>query len=642
MENILFCVSLLFLVAALASYIFAFLYKNIKIHTKKHCFFYTGLFLFFADISILNILFPSTAIAILYSIIVAAQMTILSAPYDCLLHQALDIGNTITYLFIILAIATPLAWGSLVVALFPNITRFFRFWIFHCFRNVYLFSALNENSLMLAEDLFKKNPQSLFIFCSSRKKEALDFSEQAYLHGFLLYERSIENFIRSKRCRKKWSYFFISENQDENLEYTKVVAEKSQVDSNSIFYLFSEHEEAPLVLASLEKKGFPVILVNRNRFIAETLVFEHPLFDVINNNEISVLLIGAGKIGKEILKTISWSGQFGEDYKLNITVLDKNADIIEKKFALECLEFLENDYGTKVSISFIKTDIETSELQNHLDTHCANTNYICVCLGNDALNIKTALYLRAYYMRKNVRNSRKPFIAVEVKNSLKNSLVSHFTVPHSKGSGNYNLVPFAANSSVYSTALLESPISAMAMNAHYIYELQRLNGKTTEEEARKSFYLNEVSVRSTRANVIHIKTKLFLLGYEAKPRNECNEYEKQESPKLVAELEERLKEPKTLLRLARIEHDRWNAYMRAEGWCKATKTQQEEAGSRRNDRAKLHACICSWDELDTVDVGIKKSDETFIQELAATAGLKQAVQNMTHLDYVLIKYSARA
>ena len=82
--------------------------------------------------------------------------------------------------------------------------------------------------------------------------------------------------------------------------------------------------------------------------------------------------------------------------------------------------------------------------------------------------------------------------------------------------------------------------------------------------------------------------------------------------------------------------------MRAEGWCKATKTQQEEAGSRRNDRAKLHACICSWDELDTVDVGIKKSDETFIQELAATAGLKQAVQNMTHLDYVLIKYSERA
>ena len=54
---------------------------------------------------------------------------------------------------------------------------------------------------------------------------------------------------------------------------------------------------------------------------------------------------------------------------------------------------------------------------------------------------------------------------------------------------------------------------------------------------------------------------------------------------------ERTEEEKQLLRV--IEHRRWNAYMRTEGYCYSGSTDP----ASRNDLGKLHNCLVPFDEL---------------------------------------------
>ena len=85
------------------------------------------------------------------------------------------------------------------------------------------------------------------------------------------------------------------------------------------------------------------------------MLFNHPLFNEISKEDkiSSILIVGAGKTGCELLKTCLWCGQLGNDYRLEITVIDKNADSVEKTFQLECPEFFNGEY----KISFIQSDV---------------------------------------------------------------------------------------------------------------------------------------------------------------------------------------------------------------------------------------------------------------------------------------------
>ena len=208
--------------------------------------------------------------------------------------------------------------------------------------------------------------------------------------------------------------------------------------------------------------------------------------------------------------------------------------------------------------------------------------------------------------------------------------------------------PFGSWSSIYShDFIVNSAVEQLALNTHAAYEKMFANGPVPEKDIRVSYTHSENNRRSDRANAIHIGYKLFLLGYELKRTSSATAEEIAASRMLAEELLNKLGDAQTVEELKKIEHERWNAFMRSEGWRRATideavKYSAYTSGNHKFIRAKLHPCICSWAELDDVakrfDPNFKYYDEAFIIEMPSVLGLVEDSRiNITKAQYILTK-----
>lgn len=554
----------------------------------------------------------------------AAQMVTLDADFPALFTDVSGsfLGGTV---FLgILCFLTPVVCGGIALTFFDGIAGKFVYRLFRTYVPVYFFSELSENSLYLAKSVQdQRNGRCLCVFCGISESISSELKESAKISRFLLFRKNEANYLNSPDYEQ--IYFELSENQDENLSHTRDLIDSyikrfGEVDYSAIkIFLFSEQEEAPLLLREMDKKGMPVVIVNRHRLVVNNLLFTYPLYNVLSDNAktMSVLIVGAGKVGRELLRTCLWCGQLGSEYQLKITVIDKNASVIKRSMQLECPEFFTGEYN----ISFLEVDATTADFQICLDENCAAANYICVCLDNDEMNIRTALYMRSYYQRKDVLNAETPFISAFVKNSIKNMHVSDIGC-HIKAFGGNNLI--------YSYALIDSELEKLALNVQQIYE----KTGTDKNKILQDYYKDEYGIKSNRANAIHIRYKLFSLGYDMHIASDEELRKKNNDFSLLED---------DVQRLARIEHDRWNAYTRGEGWCRASLEQIEKTknSASKIPNAKLHACLCSWDELDEVSkylhTDYKKYDEDFVRNIPQILGLESSKQNISGVRYVLVK-----
>ena len=506
------------------------------------------------------------------SVMGTAQLITLDIDYGSLIAAA---NGKVLFLLTVSCILTPIVWGSFLLSLFETFSSWIAYQIFHFFVPVYIFSELNENSLVLAENIkSSKSNRCLCVFCDVGENVSSELKEKVKETGCLLFKKSELNYFKSPAFSQ--SFFEISENQDENLSHAKdfilKYTEKYKDQDYSLVkvFLFSEQEETPFVLSSIDKKCLPVILINRNRFIVNDLFFKYPLYKAINKSDktLSLLILGAGKVGQEILKTAVWCSQIGKDYRLKFTVLDKDADRAEQRLRLDCPELFCGEYD----ISFIHSDVACIDFIEKIKSHSPEANYICVCLGNDELNIQTAFQLTIYAHR-NSSKKTFPFIAVQVKDKINS----------------------------------------------YVFVLD---------------YKDEYNVKACRANALHIKYKLFSLGYSMVP------LEKGKENKF---LKEKVFSEENVQTLTKIEHDRWNAYTRSEGWCRASLKQISDAGcnSTKIKDAKLHACLCSWEELDEVskyfNVDYKKFDRDFVENIPRILGMVKDYKTVSDVRYLIEK-----
>lgn len=566
--------------------------------------------------------FHAIGSAITEAIMTTAQMVTLNADYGDLIKDLPPDTKQILILFSIFSILMPIVWGSVLLTLFESFASWCMYQIFSCFVPVYFFSELHEQSLALAKDiLLKNNKKCLCVFCKVSEDTPSEFREEAKSWRCLLFKKSETNYI--KNPARSQTYFELSENWDENLTNSlnlikKYIERYGEVDYSKVkIFLYSEQEEAPLVLDSIDKKGLPAIIINRDRFIANDLLFNHPLFDELSDKKSSVLIVGAGKTGLELLKTCLWCGQLGGDYTLEVTVIDKEADSVKKAFQLECPEFFNGEY----SVSFIQANVAHAECLEMLNAHSLSPNYICVCLGNDEFNIQTSLRLRAYFQRQTIKSGRRPFIATMIRNDTKNRLLSRSTS---------SFTAFGGDNLVYSYSVIDSDFERLALNVHQIY----MEGETDKNKVLRDYYKSEYNIKSDRANALHIRYKLFLLGYDIRPMSDGEKSKCADAFSLSE---------KDIDFLSQVEHDRWNAYTRSEGWCRASLEQitATKNNSSKIPEAKLHACLCSWTELDTVSeyfgIDYKKYDKNFVQKIPKILGISENDSNISGSRYVLVK-----
>ena len=485
-----------------------------------------------------------------------------------------------TLVFSILFVLAPVLTFGFVLSFFKNVSAYKRY-ITHYSSDVYIFSELNEKSLALAKSLHNNNSQKrLFVFTDVFEKEeeqSYELVEEAKELGAICFKKDIITIDFSFHSSKSaLSFFAIGENQSENISQALKIIDKLKYRENTNLYVFSTQVEAEILLANAfenhnDKVEKPISIkvrrVNEVQSLINRNLYENGFEKIFSSayqedgiKKINAVVIGMGQHGTEMTKALSWFCQM-DGYAVEINSFDKDKKAKEKFLSLcpELMAFsgkMDIPGEAKYTISIHSDiDVDTTTFDNIIE-NLPRTTYVFVALGNDEKNISTAVKLRAIFERMKYT----PVIQAVVYNSEKKDALTD--IKNFKGTP-YNIEFIGDMKSSYSEeVILDSDVEEEALKRHMKW------GDESE------FWRYDYNYKSSIASAIHRKMKILceIPGIEKEPKDRTE---------------------KELWNLRILEHCRWNAYMRSEGYCYGGTVEK----SGRNDLAKMHNCLVPFDEL---------------------------------------------
>ena len=437
----------------------------------------------------------------------------------------------------------------------------------------YYMSELNEHSLILAEDILKtdkKNKQIIFFDVQSYDEES-ELIFKAKATGALMFSQDINELAIKKPSNKRIvKCYFIAEDEDENLKdslsfishYNK---KEDYNTSNFQCYVFSRTADSTLLLDNIEKGNIKVRRVNESRNLIINILRNNSIFEnYIEKDgvkEINIMIVGLGQYGKELLKAVCWCGQM-VGYKLTINVFDKRTNlssIIESE-APELIKLIGCTAKGEAQYNIIFHDgIDVLSTEFHQEINkVANTTMAFVLLGDDELNIRSAIRLRELFGRLSLDGKCKlPGIYAAVTNYEKTDIINSIG-----GLKNFKEKPYDINfvgdiRTEYSEEVVEqTELEEKGIKCHLRWS------KTVEDEIQNLALYNKFEYyrKSSMSEVLYSELRRSL-GIELIHDKE-----------LVSD----------------YEHRRWNAYMRTEGYV---------YNKTRDDIAKTHPSLIVFDDL---------------------------------------------
>lgn len=480
------------------------------------------------------------------------------------------------YISTLYVIAPVLLLGSLIAYLMELSSRIRLFFMRVRSREIFVFSEINEKSVLLAEDLNRSRQQKEIccVFAAAPEiieGELYDLVDRAKKCRALMQKNSISELRWIKSMKKKnVNWVMISEDQMLNLQQAIAVNELYKSSHNGAVYVFSEQQEAEMLLDTMEKDKLKIRRVSDRQSIVFKLFTEHPLYDTGENKSIHVLIVGASDIGLECIKTAAWCGQMA-GYKLKITCADNNQAAFEK-LKLSCPELLEA-YDIELRI----TNLDSPELWDLIYENISAT-YIVVARASDDSNSQTAINIRSGYERINF-NGRIPRIHVLIGSPEKSDLVRNLINGQKQ---RYGFTPFGSNQELYrSDVIFNNKWESLA------YEMHNWLGYDAVD-----FDAMEYNRKASIAAVVHMQYKHRSAGVKS-----SQDYARY------------IENPVNLDSQARAEHERWNAYMRSEGYIRASLLEAEQylqaMNNHKNVMALKHSCLIGFDELDKLTEIVK-------------------------------------
>jgi len=444
-------------------------------------------------------------------------------------------------------------------------------------RDIYVFSELNERSLLLARDLKKNDERRAIVFCDvfdTDDEHSAELISSARDIGAILFEKDILG-VGFRRCmRRGLIYFFITGNDStETVKQSLGLIRTYGECESAHLYIFSDDVTGDLLLSGTGKYKMKIRLVNETRSLIQRQLYDEPtaIFDgaVCDGEEklISALIVGLGGYGSEMLKTLTWYCQMN-GYELRINAFDREHDA-ESRLRFECPEILSESYnGVRIpGEAYYKVDIHsgisvgTAEFAERI-RQIGKISFVLVSLGNDKLNVECAVALRTLFERMGI----KPTVRVVVHNV---DLCEHLADLKNYRGQAYDLELIGDIQSSYSErVILQSSIEREALHIH-------CDGYGGSEE---DFYAYEYNYRSSVASALHNRARR-ALGVPGADKNE-EELTETEAQSLMD-----------------LEHRRWNAYMRSIGYV----FSGSEDASSRNDLGKMHHNLVCFDRLNDAD-----------------------------------------
>lgn len=528
-------------------------------------------------------------------------------------ERALYMG--VNYLIVI---AAPLLTSSLILSFVGDTIDRIRYF-FTFTPKCYVFSEANANTIAIAKGIRKTPGRKAIVFCNGKNIDKQLSRQIRNLHGLILYTPCSALKLHSPRQVKAYEINLLSGQEDRNIDLAEsLISQKKQLKNRKLTVnAFVRSTTDVNILESMMKERtsqpdancfMKIRFMNEFGLFCNNLLYQHPLFESLGNRKtISVLIIGCGDLGKEMLKTALWNGQM-EGCALKIRILDKDADLVQQHILAQCPEL------RHYSIEFIKADAQVPTFEEAV-RKCNDATFVCVATGSDALNISTAENVYQIFHRHDPTTT--PPIYTRIRNTTKaNNLSLHSTYLTER-----NIHIFGTVESIYSQCtLFHSEFEKLAFAVHLCYNGQLDADASTYQDALYSFETSAYNRRSSMAVALHIPVKLYQCGFrDFSSLTDISEEQLQQIEKILTD-------PSVVDALARNEHDRWNAFMCSEGYRKADiDTMCKYApifGSHKDKNGYMHPCIVPWEELDAV------------QEAYNSLGI--SVKNFKASDYLIV------
>ena len=478
---------------------------------------------------------------------------------------------------------------------------------------MFIFSEVNERSLHLAKSLEKIKCD--IIFAGSTADSFNGKIENK--HSVILKDEEISELTIKNRKGKDIYFFCISEDEDVSLGHTLDLIERyssaSEAEQEHIhIYQFTKHEDFAVFIDSADKESIDVQCINEYEMLVYNLLDKHPLMKY-GRSGAHVLIHGLSDMNVVALKAVAWCGQMS-NFTLRISVV--GVDMVDRINELRM-----NTPGLftdRYDIRFFDCRTE-KEVIDTIRTDCADANYIIVGEKSDNDTMNLGISLRRLFYMMDTEFSACPPIFCYIKEPSKFSLIKDLATAESnpKRKVNYNLTPFGSLEEVYTyETLISSGLENIAKNVHLAYEEIFSDGEINIKEALKRYNIFEVNKRANRGAALHIRYKLNMLGLDYK---EIVGPEDEELQLKDAYTEEALES------MSVAEHNRWMAFLEAEGWLTAEK---DEVNAYRNSGIsrgrhncpilKMHPYICEYEKLRDLSVELEGKDTTvYDRELIA-------------------------
>lgn len=485
------------------------------------------------------------------------------------LSHGLRVGYSLTGM--VLHVLAPILTFGFVMSFFRNLSSY-RELLFHYRAPLYIFSELNDKALVLAESIKNKDPKGLLIFTDvfeNKEEPIFELCERVRELKGICFRRDIVDINwRMHSAKSEVSLFVIGEDESENIDQAIKLKEAYKADANFRLYIFASGAESEMLFTTAEKDGMRIrrcnpirALINQNLYQEGDVYFRKAIKQENNERLISVVIIGLGQYGMEMLKSLAWFCQM-DGYRVEIHGFDQNPNIGDV-LKMQCPELMSPErngvYGdgeAQYSIAIHSgVDVDTVQFAEELN-RIPCISHVFVALGSDGLNAGKAVDIRMLCERR----KQHPVIQAIVYSPLKSRAMEKITDYRGHP---YDIRFIGDLQRMYSEeVIIDSELENIALQRHL---------KWGEE---REFWAYEFNYRSSVAAAIHMKMRILCKIPGADKRSEdLSEEEKQIIEKL--------------------EHRRWNAYMRSDGYIFSGSTLK----SSRNDLAKMHHDLVSYHRL---------------------------------------------
>ncbi|MBR5272856.1 MAG: hypothetical protein IKU25_05615 [Clostridia bacterium] len=450
----------------------------------------------------------------------------------------------------------PLLAVSFVLSFFKNVSAYVRY-LMSWRREIYVFSRVNERSLALAKDVLADDPMVRIVFTVTSDGVAQVSEElmgEARALGAICFKKDITEIKFGLHSKKKRILFFTMSGDDivnvnDSLKLISIYNNRA----HTRLYIFSKGTESELLLAGKSAGKMKIHRIDEVRSLVTRILYEKgdrvfaratPVSETLKH--ISAVVVGMGGHGTEMVKALSWYGQM-DGYLLNITAFDRDKAAADK-FEAQAPGLIKNNYGIEVKSD---VDVDTKKFADEI-SKLTDATYVFVSLGSDEKNVATAVMLRMLFERMNI----KPIIQTVVYNSNARELLSNARKSKAQS---YDIEFVGDINSLYSKdVIIASALEKDAFARHVAYCYG-------DKEKEDDFWKYEYCYRSSIATAVHAKARISCnIPGAGKSEDEMTDYERET--------------------LGALEHRRWEAYMRADGYVYSGSPER----SSRNDLGKMH------------------------------------------------------